>query len=36
MRHNEDNLNEALAKSCPLKTDNKKLDSAQEKTFLLF
>lgn len=36
MRHNEDNMNEALSKICPLKADPSKMDSAQEKTFLLF
>ena len=36
MRHNEDNMNEALAKTCPLKSDPRKFDQAQEKTFLLF
>jgi activating signal cointegrator complex subunit 3 len=36
MRHNEDNMNEALSKICPLKADSRKMDSANEKTFLLF
>jgi activating signal cointegrator complex subunit 3 len=26
MRHNEDNMNEALSKLCPLKCDMKRLD----------
>lgn len=28
MRHNEDNMNEALSKICPLKSDQSKMDSA--------
>lgn len=36
LRHNEDNMNEALSKICPLKSDSKKMDDANEKTFLLF
>jgi len=36
VRHNEDNMNEALAKICPYPVDMSKLDSPNLKTFLLF
>lgn len=36
MRHNEENLNEELAKICPLKVNKKAMDNANEKTYLLF
>jgi activating signal cointegrator complex subunit 3 len=35
LRHNEENMNEELAKICPLKCNRKALDSPNEKTFLL-
>lgn len=36
MRHNEDNMNDALSKISPLKFDPYKLNLPQEKTFLLY
>lgn len=36
LRHNEENLNEELARLCPLKCDKKKMDDPNEKTYLLF
>ncbi len=36
LRHNEDNLNMALSDVCPLALDNRLMDTAQGKTFLLF
>lgn len=36
LRHNEENLNEELSKLCPLKCNKKAMDSAHEKTYLLF
>ena len=35
LRHNEENLNEELAKICPLECDKKSFDISNEKTFLL-
>lgn len=35
VRHNEDNLNEMLAKLCPLKAIMNRMDNPKEKTFLL-
>ena len=36
LRHNEDNYNEALAKICPYRPPDKRYDSSNLKTFLLF
>lgn len=36
LRHNEENLNEELAKLCPLKVNKKEMDNPHEKTYLLF
>jgi activating signal cointegrator complex subunit 3 len=36
LRHNEENMNEELSKSCPLSCNKKAFDSPNEKTYLLF
>jgi activating signal cointegrator complex subunit 3 len=36
LRHNEENMNEELAKSCPLSCNKKAFDNPNEKTYLLF
>ena len=35
VRHNEDNLNEALAKICPLSSDRSRMGVPNEKAYLL-
>jgi len=35
VRHNEDNLNEALGRTCPIKPEFKLMSSPNEKTFIL-
>lgn len=35
VRHNEENLNEALSKLCRFKCDKSKMDSPNEKAYLL-